>query len=267
MMSGWILIILGLLVVLLGISLILYVVQDKIVVHSIKLSKNYKFDFPGNFEEMNLEADDGHLLNAVLFKVNEARGLVFYLHNHSGNLEHSGNLAFYLNSLQQDVLVIDYRGFGKTSGKFNELDTYKDIRIWYEHFKDKYSEKEITIYGRGIGATFAAYLAKLNHPKCLILESPLYDLSYTAKKYYPLLPKLKYISNYSFDTAMHFSDVNCPVLILHGKKNKLVHYTNSQKLYELNKENTQLEIMPEGDHYNMMKQQKYLELMSKAFRA
>jgi len=158
MMSGWILIILGLLVVLLGIVLILYLVQEKIIVHAVKLSKNHNFDFPGNFEEINLEAGDGHLLNAVLFKVNEARGLVFYLHNHSGNLEHSGNLAFYLNSFQQDVLVIDYRGFGKTLGKFNEKDTYKDIRIWYEHLKNDYSEKEITLYGRGIGATFATFL-------------------------------------------------------------------------------------------------------------
>lgn len=266
-MSGWFLVIIGIIIVFSGITLILYLVQEKIIVHAVKLSKHHKFDFPGNFEEMNLEADDGHLLNAVLFKVKEARGLVFYLHNHSGNLEHSGNLAFYLNSLQQDVLVIDYRGFGKTLGRFNEEDTYKDIRIWYEHLKNNYSEEVITLYGRGIGATFAAYLAKQYHPKRLILESPLYDLSYTAKKYYPLLPKLKYISNYSFDTAMHFSDVTCPVIIIHGKKNKLVHYSNSQKLYELNKKNTQVEIMPDGDHHNMMKQQKYQELMSKAFRA
>ena len=116
-MSGWFLVIIGIIVVFSGITLVLYLIQERIIVHAVKLEENHKFDFPGNFEEMNLEADDGQLLNAVLFKVNEARGLVFYLHNHSGNLEHSGNLAFYLNSLQQDVLVIDYRGFGKTLGK------------------------------------------------------------------------------------------------------------------------------------------------------
>lgn len=266
-MQGWILIVIGVIVVFLGITLILYLIQEKIIVHAVKLDKNHQFDFPGKFEEINLEANDGQLLNAVLFKVKEARGLVFYLHNHSGNLEHSSNLVFYLNNLQQDVLVIDYRGFGKTLGKFNEKDTYEDIKVWYDYVKTHYSEEKISIYGRGIGATFAAYLAKVNQPKTLILESPLYDLSYTARKYYPLLPKLEFISNYSFNTATHIKDVECPVLIMHGKKNKLVHYTNSQKLYELNKENINLEIIPEGDHHNMMNQKTYQEQVSSVLRA
>lgn len=266
-MQGWVLIIIGLLVVLLGISLILYIVQEKIIIHAEKLSDDHEFSFPGSFEEINVIAHDGNKLNGVLFRVKESRGLVFYLHNHSGNLEHCSNLAFYLNNLHQDVLVIDYRGFGKTRGKFSEQNTYEDIKVWYDQMKGMYADQEITVYGRGIGTAFATYLAKIYHPKRLILESPLYDLLYTAKKYYPLLPNLKYISKYSFNTAMHIKEVECPILILHGKKNKLIHYTNSSKLYELNKKNITIALLADGDHYNMMSQQKYREQLTRVFQA
>lgn len=266
-MPGWILIILGLFVLLLGIGIILYVVQERIIIHGEILSPNHEFSFHGSFEEINVKADDAHILNGVLFQAKESRGLVFYLHNHSGNVEHCSTLAFYLNNLHQDVLVIDYRGFGKTSGKFNEADTYNDIRIWYDKMKERYSEGVISIYGRGMGASFATYLANIYQPKRLILESPLYDILYMAKKYYPLMPSLKYILKYSFNTAMYIKDVECPILILHGKKNKLIHYTNSLKLYELNRENITLDILPEADHHNMMNQQKYREQLSRVLQA
>lgn len=66
---------------------------------------------------------------------------------------------------------------------------------------------------------------------------------------------------------MHIKDVDCNILILHGKKNKLVHYTSSLKLYELNPEHITLDILPNGDHHNMVSQQQYREQLSRIFQA
>ncbi len=123
-----------------------------------------------------------------------------------------------------------------------------------------YDESVITLYGRGIGATFATYLSSINNPKQLILESPLYNLFYTAKFHYPFVPA-KLISRYKFETAAYITKVTCKIFIFHGKINELVNYKNSLKLYELSKSNIELILIPDGNHYNLINHKMYLEKM------
>ena len=60
------------------ISLTLYFLQDKIIFHPEKLPKNYQFNFTIDFEEINLESNDGNILNGLLFMAHNTKGLVIF---------------------------------------------------------------------------------------------------------------------------------------------------------------------------------------------
>ena len=264
-MPIWLVIIISILILIFSVSLILYSIQDRFIFHAEKLPKNYKFSFKGNFEEINLKTDDGNNLNGVIFKVEDPKGIILFFHNHSGNIEHTSTFSALFNKLKYDVLMMDYRGYGKSTGKFNEQLMLDDTKLWYNFVKRFYKEEQITVMGRGIGATFATYVASENNPKQICLGSPLFDMNYTAKFLYPYLP-YSLILKYKFDTAKYIEKVKCNIYIFHGKQDELVHYTNSEKLYELSKEKAELNIIPEGNHYNLINNETVLNRLKEIFR-
>jgi len=231
--------------------------QDRIIFHPEKLPKDHRFEFINEFEEINLSTDDGNVLNGLLLKADNSIGLVVFYHNHSGNIEYWSRFALFLNKLDHDVLLMDYRGFGKSTGKFNEKSLLSDAVLWYSFVLDRYSEELISVYGRGIGATLATYVASLNKPKRLCLESPLFNINYVAKAHYPYLPT-KILSKYKFETDKYIVDVNSKIYIFHGKQNKFVNYKNSLMLQALSKGNMELFIIPDANHYNLINNSFYL---------
>ncbi len=265
-MSVIIIIICVILIIMLAVSIAMYLVQDRILFHAEKLPKDYEFSFNADFLEINLETDDGNTLNGLLFKVQNPKGLLLFYHNHSGNIEHWSRYALFMNKFDLDVLMMDYRGFGKSTGKFKELNFLKDSELWYNYALESYEEQLISVYGRGLGATFACYVASLNNPKQLCLESPFYSLGYLGKFHYPFLPR-KLISKYKFDTAKYFVNVPCKIFIFHGEMNKLIHYKNSLKLYNLSQGNSELNLIPNGNHYNLINDLMYLKRINEIFKA
>jgi hypothetical protein len=231
-------------------SVILYFVQDKIFFHPEKILKSEHYKFSNEFEEIFLKATDGILLNGVLFQLKNPKGLVLYYHNHSGNLKHCSNAVYRFNQLNYDVLVMDYRGFGKSEGSYDEAKMYNDAELWYNHAKLLYDERDMVVYGRGLGATFAGYVSSINNPKYLCLESAMYSLIYASKFHYRFLPKKLFIK-YKFNLADNLKNVACNTFIFHGMKDNLIHYSNSEKLHDISKEKSELILIPEGDHYNL----------------
>jgi alpha-beta hydrolase superfamily lysophospholipase len=243
----------------------MYLFQDKVIFHPEKLQKDYQFEFTNDFEEINLTTGDGNVLNGLLIKAVNSKGLVVFYHNHSGNIEGWSRFALFMNKLDQDVLLMDYRGFGKSTGKFNEKAFLSDSLLWYSYSLDYYNEERISLYGRGLGATFATYVASLNKPKRLCLESPFYSMNYVARAHYPFLPT-RLLSKYKFETVKYIVDVHCKIYIFHGRKNKFINYNNSSKLSELLKDNIELFLLPDVDHYNLINNTYYMNKISEIFK-
>lgn len=264
-MPIWSIILIVIVIIFTTISVAMYFIQDTMIFHAEKLPSNYQFSFANNFEEFNLKSEDGEKLNGLLFKTETPKGVVLFYHNHSGNIEHWSRAASVMLSLNYDVLLNDYRGFGKSTGKYNEKLMLKDSLLWYDLMLKYYKKDEIVVYGRGIGATFATFVASVNQPKLLILESPVYSLYMTTKAHYPYLP-VKLISKYRFDTFKYITNVPCKIFIFHGKKNELVPYSNSEMLNNLVAENSELVLIEDGNHYNLINNEVYIEKINQILR-
>ncbi|HSN48782.1 MAG TPA: alpha/beta fold hydrolase, partial [Flavobacterium sp.] len=158
------------------VCLLLYFFQEKIIFFPQKLEKTYQFSFDQNFEEIYIKTKDNKSLNGLLFKADSARGLIFYLHGNAGSLSSWGEVAKTYTTLNYDVFMLDYRGYGKSEGSINgQTQFFQDIQTAYDQLKTKYPEETIIVVGYSIGTGIAAKVASANNPSLLILQAPYYS--------------------------------------------------------------------------------------------
>jgi len=147
---------------------------------------------------------------------------------------------------------MDYRTYGKSTGTLSEEGFYKDAQYCYDYIKEKYTEDQMTLYGRSLGTGIAAYLASVNKPKQLILETPYYNILDVAKHRFPIFP-VKYLLRYKFASNMFIKKVTCPISIFHGTNDGIVPFRSGEKLYEVaSKEKASFIRIENGNHNNLI---------------
>ncbi|HOX81489.1 MAG TPA: alpha/beta fold hydrolase [Chryseolinea sp.] len=207
----------------------LYFVQDKLLFFPQKLDKDYSFQFDGKFNEKNIKAKDGTILNGLLFKADSSKGLIFYLHGNGGSLSSWGDVAKTYTELSYDVFILDYRGYGKSAGAITgQKQLYGDIQTVYDELKKEYSEDNIIVLGYSIGTGLASKVACENEPKLLILQAPYYSLTDMMRHTYSIIPT--FILKYKLETNKNLVNCKMPVVIFHGDQDEVIYYGSSLKL-------------------------------------
>jgi pimeloyl-ACP methyl ester carboxylesterase len=223
-----------------------------------KLNKNYTFKFKEKYEEKLIPVSNGVALDAILFRADSSRGVVFYLHGNTGGLDKWGKLAHVYLDLHYDVFMVDYRGYGKSGGSIkNERQLFMDMQATYDSVKSIYPENSIFILGYSIGTGPATKLASDNHPKGLILEAPYYSLSDAIHYLYPAVDTAE--MPLQFNTYLYLPKVACPVVIIHGDADKTFYYGSSLKLSRFFKPGDKLITLKGAGHADMEENKEYLK--------
>lgn len=188
-------------------GMILYFIQDILLFHPQPLSKDHKFSFTQSFEEVNVTVGERNL-NIIQFKPDSiAKGVVLYFHGNMKNIERYASITALFTGEGYELWMMDYPGFGKSTGKRTEANIYKDAHTLYQLALKKFSPDEIIIYGRSIGTGPASQLASKKQCKKLVLETPYYNIQSLAKKYFPIYP-VQLLSKYSFPIAEYLKEKN-----------------------------------------------------------
>ncbi|MXN90071.1 alpha/beta fold hydrolase [Flavobacterium sp. Sd200] len=214
----------------------LYFKQEKFLFHPEVLAKDYKFEFPGNYEEVYIPVDKGVNLHGILFKAQNPKGLVFYLHGNGGSVGGRGVGNEIYTDLGYDLFILDYRGYGKSGGHIqNEDQLVNDVKKAYSYVLGYYHFKEdnTIIAGYSIGTGPATLLAQNKNCKALILQAPYYSLTALIDEKVPLVPE--FIKRYRLETYKNLKSVKAPVYIFHGTDDKLIPYSHALKIREYNK--------------------------------
>jgi fermentation-respiration switch protein FrsA (DUF1100 family) len=228
-----------------------YLGQENLIFYPEKLPSDYKFTFPGRFEELAWDVD-GVKINALHFRAEHSKGVVLYFHGNAGSLRDWGDVAGDFTVLGYDIVIPDYRGYGKSTGKIkNEAMLHQDAAVAYGYLQKQYRENEIVLYGRSIGSGPAVYLAKSEKPRMLILEAPFYSMRDVAHYHYPFLPigLIDWILRYPMRCDLWIPEVACPIYLFHGTKDEIVPHSSSEKLLRLIKAKAEL-ITIEGAKHN-----------------
>ena len=251
-MEHWFSIFIAVIAVYIVISLALYYFQDYMLFKPEKLPQDFQFDYDNQkIEEHNLTTPDGAVINGLrFFPKGESRGVVLYLKGNSKSIKGWGKFAVDFTRHGFNVLMVDYRGFGKSTGRRSQKAIKRDLQLVYEKLKSMTSEDRIILYGRSLGSGFAAKLASMNNPKLLVLDAPYYSLTKVTARYMPFMP-LSLLIKYPLPTYKWLKYVKCPIHIIHGTNDKLIPFKTSVKLSKVNAKLTKLHSVIGGGHKNL----------------
>lgn len=238
---------LSLMMVYIVVCALLYAAQERLLFYPEVLTPDYTFTFPDRFTEVYVPVE-GATLHALHFTVDKPAGVVLYLHGNAGSLRSWGTLASAFTVHNYDVLMLDYRGYGKSTGSITSQQMLQDdVTIMYSYLLQRYPEQQIVVYGRSLGTGPAVALTAAHQPKLLILETPYISLQALAMSHYPWVPG--FLFKYPFRNDQIISNVRCPVHVFHGTHDEVIPYEASQRLLPLIRSESSL-IPIEGGMHN-----------------
>ncbi len=238
-------------IVYIVIGIALYFLQDKFLFHPEKLSEAHVFSFQQPFTEINLAVNNEKNISIVQFTVPDSicKGVVLYFHGNKQNIERYADFATHFTRNNYAVWMIDYPGFGKSTGKRTQDILYKDAAELYKMARSHYAKDSILIYGKSIGTGIAAQLASIKDCRRLILETPYYSIP-ALMSHYAFIYPVTWMSSYQLPVHRYLEKVTVPVTIFHGTSDGVVPYKQAKRL-AAEKENIQLITIEEGEHNNL----------------
>lgn len=242
----WILIIYGI------VGILLYYLQDKILLHPEPLPADHPFNFNQKFEEHTIALNKTDTINIIRFLSTDSvkKGIVLYFHGNKRNVEHYAPFVPAFTSHGYDVWMPDYPSFGKSTGEISEEKLYQ---LAYEVRKlvaPRFHDDSIVVYGKSLGTALATYTASVMPCKRLILETPYYSIPSLFKSYAFMYPA-RIMSNYKLPTYEFLQEVKAPVSIFHGTGDWVVPYRSGVRLKKYLKPGDQFIKIPNGSHNNL----------------
>ena len=173
---------------------------------------------------------------------------ILFFHGNAGSLENRTYKLNHFKNLNLNFLIIAWRGFSGNKGKPNEMGLYEDAKSAIKWLKAKgIKEKNIILYGESLGTGVAVEVAQNKNYAGVILESPFTSMVNMGKKYYPFFPVSLLLKD-KFESYKKINNIFVPVLIMHGKVDKIVPYDMGKKMYELANEPKFFYFQEYGDH-------------------
>ena len=216
-----------------GLVVFLFLMQDRMVYFPTRGIAATPADIGLTYEPVWLETTDGVKLSGWFVPVEEARGVVLFLHGNAGNISHRLDSIDTFHRLGLSVFIFDYRGYGQSEGKTSEQGTYLDGQAAWRYLVEQRQilPNEIILFGRSLGGAVAAWLAQKYSPGAIILESTFTSVPDVAAKHYPFLP-VRLLARLKYNTLARLPEINCPVLIVHSPDDEIIPYSHGQQLFE-----------------------------------
>ena len=211
----------------------LYFRQERLLFEPDKLPADEPICTDPDTRELFVEVP-GAQLSCAHMKLPDPRGVFFFLHGNSGNLK---KWFVELEAFRQanfDVVMFDYRGFGKSSGQIESEEQLRaDVVAVWNHFAPMYEGKRVVISGQSLGTGLAAGLAAQlcsdgHAPDLTLLVSPYSSMKALAAELYPWVPMQ--VLRYPLHTLEHAAKLLGPVMLIHGEKDELIPIHHSETL-------------------------------------
>jgi fermentation-respiration switch protein FrsA (DUF1100 family) len=211
----------------------LYLMQGKMIFYPVSKLSATPADIGLHYETVSLTTADGVKLHGWFVPARKEKGVLLFLHGNAGNISHRLDSLRIFHDLGLAVLIIDYRGYGESTGAISEKGTYLDAEAAWEYLTGvkKIPREKIIVFGRSLGAAIAAHIAGLKRPGALILESAFTSVPDMGAHLYPFLP-VRLLSRFKYDTRKGLLAVECPVLIIHSPHDEIIPFESGLQLYE-----------------------------------
>lgn len=234
------------------IGIVLYSLQDRILFHPVSFKQNHNYNFKEEHREINIPLTAESNLNIVQFFSTDTltRGVVLYFHGNKKNIGWYEKYPPYFTRHGYEVWMIDYPGYGKSTGKLSEEILFTWALEMYKFSRSRFSPDSIIIYGKSMGTGIAAQLASVRDCKRLILETPYYSMTSLFFKYSPIYP-VDYMLKYQLPTFEYLKKVVAPVTFFHGTNDWIIPYSNAVRLKTVMKPIDEFITVKGGSHNDL----------------
>lgn len=192
------------------------------------------------YERVNLPTEDGETLAAwwIPAPANANKGAVLLFHGNAGNIAHRLDYARMFFDLGYATLLVDYRGYGESSGTPSEAGTYRDAAASWAWLTQTRGVKphDIVLFGESLGGGVATWLGAQHtqtpqmSPRALVLSSAFTSVPDLGAEVYPWLP-VRWMSRIHYDNRANLARVRVPVLIAHSPQDEIIPYAHGQRLF------------------------------------
>lgn len=232
--------------------------QNQFVFFPGKLPKGFAFNNPDHTDEVSIRTSDGEILNGIFTRGN-SNMVILYFHGNAGDLSQWQALSEDFRAFNFNVLMIDYRGYGKSTGEISEDGLYEDGESAYRFLISQgFNANEIIIYGRSLGSGVATHVASKYPVRYLVLEAGYSSLKEVVEeKAFYLLPKFWF--KLEFNNLEKMPRITCPLLLIHGDADNVIPVSHSKRLYDAFEGEKKLVIIAGGPHNNLNVYNDYFE--------
>lgn len=219
----------------------------------------YPAKFPAGWwdEQKRLGAEDAHLTSSDGVKLHGwwlrragAKIATLFLHGNAGNVTHRSLAMAAITAAGSSILVIDYRGYGKSAGRPSERGLYADADAAYAFLLGQgYTPQNIVLHGESLGCAVAVDLAARQPCAGLVLEAPFTSAREVADRVLPFLGPLLV---WGYDSKAKIAAVKAPLLVIHGGRDEIIDVEMGRQLHGLGNEPKDLWIVPAAGHNNLI---------------
>jgi fermentation-respiration switch protein FrsA (DUF1100 family) len=184
-------------------------------------------------EDVLLDTADGETIHGWWVERAGARGVLLFLHGNGGNISHRLDSIRLFHDLGLSVLIVDYRGYGKSSGRPGESGTYRDAEAAWKYLVDArgIDPGRIVIYGESLGGAVATWLASRVDCGALLVTAGFTSVEDMGRHYYPYLP-VRWLVRIRYPSIDYIADSRCPVLVMHSPADEIVPFDMGRRLFE-----------------------------------
>ncbi len=222
--------------------------------HPVRYSPGSEWTVLANGEDVWMNVANGERIHGWFLKSKTQPSLATILHCH-GNGGNITNTAWYGDKLTDDgfdVLVFDYRGYGRSNGDVTDewaLDADGDAAYNYLLTERGVKPEKLVLYGMSLGSTVAIDVASRKPVGALVVESGLSSADEMGAHALPILPGfLRMLAKNRFESSRKIANVHCPVLVVHGTNDQTIPVEQGRKLFDSAKDPKQLIIIEGGSH-------------------
>ncbi|AFY76393.1 alpha/beta superfamily hydrolase [Pleurocapsa sp. PCC 7327] len=252
--------------------------QNRLIFFPSAIIKNSPGDFGLAFEEvwmpvLTWKGKVERLHGWWIPSLNPKADVLLYLHGNGGNISANLGHARRFHQLGFSVLLIDYRGYGRSKGKFpTEAEVYRDAQAAWDYLvrQRQINPRDIFIYGHSLGGAIAIDLA-VRRPQAagLIVENTFTSMGEQLARQgvFKLFP-VKWLLSQRFDSLSKLKLLRVPLLLIHGARDRTVPAQMGQNLYEAASVPKQLLLVPHAGHNNVaaVSEEEYLRAVSEFYQ-
>jgi uncharacterized protein len=205
------------------------------------------------FEERWLEAPDGTRLHGWWLRAAPPRkGHVLLCHGNAGNVGDRAMHATLLAASGLDVLLFDYRGYGRSAGRPSEAGTYRDARAARLALlgEPDVDPERVVYLGESLGGAVALELAVEHPPAGLVLQSAFTSVRDMAGLHYPSLPGA--LVPDAYPSLRLVRRLRAPLLVIHGERDDIVPAEHGRALYDAAPDPKLLRVFPDAGHNDLI---------------